>query len=212
MNCEVQRLKDNIRYRILIINGEQYILDMERSFWKIVFPFLFWVLPSTVFKVDDPAIVEQLKEPKREKTGSSVLISLAGIAYLIGILLAPLMEYFNISMTPVASTMLLVLLLILVAVLYLSISHKRKKELYDVVELETLQKDKLWIRPKSIKHIFKVLVVYIWFLGFVLLGSVAYLQTGNIMALIIGTGILFIVSLVSRITVEEGFTTIKFID
>lgn len=67
MNCEVQRLEDNIRYRILIINEEQYVLDMEQSFWKIIFPFLFWMLPSTVYKVEDPFILEQLKKPNKEK-------------------------------------------------------------------------------------------------------------------------------------------------
>lgn len=79
MNCEIQRLAKNIRYRILIINGEQYILDMERSFWKIIFPFLFWLVPSQIFKVEDQAIVEQLKTAKKEKAESSLIISLGAV-------------------------------------------------------------------------------------------------------------------------------------
>src|SRR5690625_163058 len=121
MNCEVQHLEKNIRYRILIINGEQYILDMERSFWKTIFPFFNWILPSTAFKVEDTSIVEQLKEPNKEKIGGS-WVSLAGIGYFLGVLLAPLMGYFEIPMSPLINAMLLVLVLILVAIFYMSMS------------------------------------------------------------------------------------------
>ncbi|MBT2598931.1 MULTISPECIES: DUF443 family protein [Oceanobacillus] len=212
MNCEVQHIDKNIRYRILIINGEHYILDMERSFLSIIFPFLFWMFPSTVFKVEDLNIVEQLKEPKREKVDSSWLTFLGGLAYVLGILLTPLMDYFNIPSSILVNTIMLVFVLILVALLYLSISSNRKRKLNNIVKLEELQKNLLRIRPSSIKQIFKVLVVYTWFLGLSLLGFVAYIQTGNIMVLIIGSGLFFILLLVSRITVEEGHTTVRFKD
>ncbi|WP_419893664.1 DUF443 family protein [Oceanobacillus kimchii] len=211
MNCEVQHIDKNIRYRI-IINGEHYILDMERSFLSIIFPFLFWMFPSTVFKVEDLNIVEQLKEPKREKVDSSWLTFLGGLAYVLGILLTPLMDYFNIPSSILVNTIMLVFVLILVALLYLSISSNRKRKLNNIVKLEELQKNLLRIRPSSIKQIFKVLVVYTWFLGLSLLGFVAYIQTGNIMVLIIGSGLFFILLLVSRITVEEGHTTVRFKD
>lgn len=59
MNCEVQHLAENIRYRILIIYGEQYILDMERFFWEIIFPFLFCTLPSPIFKVENQRVLRK---------------------------------------------------------------------------------------------------------------------------------------------------------
>src|SRR5699024_9940498 len=145
MNCEVQHLEDNIRYRILIIDGEQYILDMERSFWKTIFPFFVWMLPSAVFKVEDSSIVEQLKQPNKEKVGGSWVMSLAGIGYFLGILLAPLMGYFEIPMSPLVNIMLLVLVLILVAIFYMSMSYRRKKKLENVIHLEGLSKRQVWI-------------------------------------------------------------------
>src|SRR5699024_9539162 len=125
MNCEVQHLEKNIRYRILIINGEQYILDMERSFWKTIFPFFNWILPSTAFKVEDSSIVERLKEPNKVKVGGS-WVSLAGIGYFLGVLLAPLMGYFDVPMSPLVNAAILVLALFLVVILYMSMSHRRK--------------------------------------------------------------------------------------
>ncbi|WP_449354449.1 DUF443 family protein [Virgibacillus natechei] len=210
MNCEVQHLTENIRYRILIIDGEHYILDMEQSFWKIIFPFLFWVLPSPVFKVENQSIMEQLKGPKTEKKSGSLLVFLGVIAFLLGNLLTPLMDYFEIQSSPLVNILLVIVALILVALLYFSISHKRKKKLYNDVQLETLQQHVLWIRPRSTKQIFKLLAFLIWFFGFVSLGFAAYILTGNIMVLIIASGLLFALLLANRITVEGGRTKVKF--
>ncbi|WP_077596338.1 DUF443 family protein [Oceanobacillus kimchii] len=212
MNCEVQHLDKNMRYRILIINGEHYILDMERSFWKIIFPFLFWMLPSTVFKVDDPDIVKQLKTEVKEKSAGSLAVSLGGIAYAIGILLAPLMGYFNIISTSLVNIIVLIFVLFMVAFLYFSINRKRKEKLENVIKLETLSKHVLWVLPSSIKHVFKFLVAYIFLLVFELLGFLAYIQTGNVMVLIIASGLLFILLPINRVTVEEGYTTVRFKD
>ncbi|MEW9678045.1 DUF443 family protein [Lentibacillus sp. L22] len=51
MNCEVRDIPKILRYRMLTIDGEVYILDLWGSFWKIIFPFLFWILPNRVYKV-----------------------------------------------------------------------------------------------------------------------------------------------------------------
>ncbi|UUI05221.1 DUF443 domain-containing protein [Oceanobacillus jeddahense] len=128
MNCEVQHVAGNIRYRILIINGEQYILDMERSFWKIIFPFLFWIFPTPVFKVEDHTIVEQLRGIKKEKVNSGQVILLGGIGFVLGQFLTPLMDYFEIKLTSLIYIILLVFALILVSLLYFSINYKRKKK------------------------------------------------------------------------------------
>lgn len=122
------------------------------------------------------------------------------------------MEYFEVPISPLFSVMALVLALILVAFLHFSINHKRKDKLYNVVEIDTLPKNKLWIRPGSTKQVFKVLVIYLWLLAIVLFSLLFYFESKNHMVLIISSGILFMVLLTSRITVEEGQTTVKFKD
>jgi len=62
MKCEVQKAM-NIRFRILKIEGNTYILDMSQSKWNIVFPFLTWILPHTIYKVDGEEISKKLKVP-----------------------------------------------------------------------------------------------------------------------------------------------------
>src|SRR5690625_7485973 len=122
---------------------------MERFFWNTVFAFFNWILPTTVFKVEDSSIVERLKGPNKEKVGGGWVTSLAGIGYFIGILLAPLMGYFEIPMSPLVNTMLLVLALIFVTILYMSMSHRRKKKLETVVDLDELSRRELRILPSS---------------------------------------------------------------
>ena len=187
MNCEVQQLEDNIRYRILIINGEQYILDMERSFWKTIFPFFVWILPNMVFKIEDTSILEQLKEPNKEKIGGRGIMSLAGIGYFLGILLAPLMGYFEIPMSALTNGLLLIFALILVAILYLSMSHRRKKKLGTVVNSDELSRRELWIRPSSKKQVFKLLALFLMFAALNLLFFATYIESRNIMMLLISS-------------------------
>ncbi|MGY0691198.1 DUF443 family protein [Virgibacillus sp. FSP13] len=81
MKCNIQRVAKNPRYRILIIDGEQFILDIWGSFWKIVFPFFFWMLPNSVFKIDDPDIAEKLtkSEVKQSNIGMGVALFVGGI-------------------------------------------------------------------------------------------------------------------------------------
>lgn len=210
MKCEVQRIDNNMRYRILIINGEQYILDMERSFWKIIFPFFVWMLPNKVFKVEDATIAERLKETNKEKVGGTWMTSLVGISYLLGILLAPLMDYFENPISPFVNITLLMISLVLVVLLYLSISLQRKKEMENVIEIDMLPEHELWIRPKSKKQVFTLFAAYVWLLGFDVFIFMGYVVSQNIMLLIIASGLLFLLLLLSRITVEEGHTTVRF--
>jgi uncharacterized membrane protein (TIGR01218 family) len=210
MNCEVQHLDKNIRYRMLIISGEHYILDMERSFWKVIFPFFFWMFPSLVFKVEDQNVIEQLKGPKIGNADKSDVVSLGGLAYGMGIFLAPLIYFFETSISLLVSMMLLVLAIILAVLLDLSISQKGKRKLEKVVKPEVLSKHILWIRPMSIKQIFTLLAAYIFILGFSALFFAAYIESRNVMLLLLGSFFLFIFLSTSRITVEEGHTTVKF--
>jgi len=212
MNCEVQQLEDNIRYRVLIINGEQYILDMERSFWRTIFPFFVWILPSTVFKIEDSSIVEQLKEPNKEKVGGGWVMSLASIGYFLGILLAPLMGYFEIPMSALTNALLLVFAIILVALLYLSMSYRRKRKLETVVNLDELSRHELWIRPSSKKQVFKLLALFLMFAALNVLSIATYIESRNIMMLLISSLFFFFYLLSSRVTVEEGHTTVRFKD
>ncbi|MFD1414136.1 DUF443 family protein [Oceanobacillus jeddahense] len=131
---------------------------------------------------------------------------------MLGQFLTPLVDYFEVQSSFFINSIFSVVALILVTLLYLSISHKRKKNLNDIIGCNSLQQSIIRIRPKSTKHIFKAIAVYIWGLGLVLSGFVMYIDSGNILILIIGSGFYFALFAIHRITVEEGYTTVRFID
>lgn len=209
MKSEIRHLANNERYRILVIDRETYIIDMEHSFWKIIFPFFFWLLPNLVFKMDDEELVEQLQTEKMERKGISGMSSVAGISYAAGISLAPLMDYFNVPMSPLVHIALMLFAIILVSLWYYILSRNRKQRLYDAFELEKMPKKELWIRSSSIKHFLNVLFSYIFLLVFDIFCFLVYLQSKNVMMLIIASGFLLGFLLVNRKTIREGNATVK---
>jgi uncharacterized membrane protein (TIGR01218 family) len=98
MNCKVHGVYKNLRYRILVIDDQTYILDLGSSIWKILFPFFYWLFPNPVFKVENQEIVKKLKSPEvhRTKTGGIGLLG-GGIAVVIANLMRPLTDNFDIQ-------------------------------------------------------------------------------------------------------------------
>src|SRR5690625_7614209 len=95
------------------------------------------------------------------------------------------MDYFNIPMSPLVNIALLIFALIMVGLLYFNFSHNRKKKLYDVVELEALPRNKLRNRPSSIKQVIGVLFSYMFLLAICVFFFLGYIETRNIMLLLI---------------------------
>ncbi|GGK09157.1 hypothetical protein GCM10007063_34520 [Lentibacillus kapialis] len=211
MNCKVQGVFKNLRYRILAIDGEVYILDMGCSFWKMIFPFFFWMSPNPVFRVEDPNIVEKLKSPERSqtKTGHSSILG-AGIGVFITTLLKPLANYFALPDTPLINTMILVMVVIFAFVLFVSLYNMFKKKLHRIVNLEELVTDKLWIRANSIKHFFQFVIYYLFFLGLTLLFCYLSIVDPDVVTQIFTAGVLFFLLIISPGAVTMGTTTVKF--
>lgn len=209
MKSEVRHLANNERYRILVIDGETYIMDIESSFWKIIFPFLFWLVPNSVFKVDDQELVEQLQTEKVERKGISGMSSVAGVSYAGGISLAPLMDYFSVPMSPLFNIALMLFAITLMSLWYYILICNRRKKMYDVVELEKMSKKELWILPSSMKHFLYVLFAYLFLLGLDLFMFLTYVKSGNMMILIIASGFLLLFLITNRKTIREGIATVK---
>src|SRR5690625_7219732 len=83
INGKVHAVYKILRYRVLSVGEERYILDMGGwSFWKLLFPFAYWIFPNTVYKIDDHELVEQITSPEVKSDSSSVdilLVSGTGI-------------------------------------------------------------------------------------------------------------------------------------
>src|SRR5690625_6742839 len=83
MDVSVEFLEKNRQYRVVHMDCEYYILDVESSIWPIFIPILFWLMPQKIYKVDVET-VEKLKTPvKQSNNMSSILLIGIGVSAVL---------------------------------------------------------------------------------------------------------------------------------
>src|SRR5690625_483379 len=214
MKCTVRRTTKNLRYRILTIRGEKYILDMGgASLWKMLFPFFYWLLPNLVYKVEDPEIAEELTAPTvKQKAGSSQYGWIAAASIVLGNMLGPLLNYFDVDIPVYLNIIIVTVIFIFVFLLIFFLSRMFLKKLNQVINLKELPKGQLWILPVPFKFVFFVTFMYAVGLGFAVMGTAAYIADGNWFILLTTTVSLFVALVMpSLTTIIEGNTRVKFL-
>src|SRR5690625_2418947 len=90
-----------LRYKVLTINQDNYIIDSDKPLWILLFSFFYWLIPHTVYKIEDEEALQQIKSPKAKQSKHSYgsIFVAGGISVVAANLLTPLMYYFNIPMT-----------------------------------------------------------------------------------------------------------------
>ncbi|GAB3799596.1 DUF443 family protein [Virgibacillus kimchii] len=213
MNCKVNGVKKNLRYRILTINDQTYILDMGRSFWKTLFPLSYWIFPNTAYKVNDHEIIKKMKSPEVEQNktgGDSVLAGF--LAVVLANLIGPVAGYFDVPSTPLVNSIILLLVILLILFAFFYINNRSKKSLFSIVNLKQFPMKRLWIRPQSYKNFFFILFFYLLLLGSIILLWGGFIQLANAMILFTGMILMIITLLISALTVPVGQTSVKFKD
>ncbi|APC49406.1 hypothetical protein BME96_14925 [Virgibacillus halodenitrificans] len=213
VNCEVEFVNKNMRYNLLTINGETYIFDKDRSFWVFFFPFAIWLTSHYVFRIDDKRKIDQLKNPKdsQSKTGLFSFLGV-GVSILLANLLRPLMDYFNIQITPLFTYSILLFAFFIIISIRKYLSKINKKSLCNIIEIENIKMEKIRIRPKSIKHFLKFIFGYLFILAFNILSVALFIEFGNIMVLLFFMIFALVLFIFNIATVVPGRTKIKFVN
>lgn len=144
MDCKVNGMKRNLRFRLLSIEDQIYILDMGGSLWKIVFAPFYWILPNTIYEVDDKNILEKLKSPEIEpsKTGVNNIVA-ATIAILLANLLKPLGDYLNLSSNYITNIIMVAITVLIVFSIFIYVNRISKNKLYHLIDLRLYKKKRL---------------------------------------------------------------------
>ncbi|WP_374067867.1 DUF443 family protein [Paraliobacillus sp. JSM ZJ581] len=202
----------NTRFRVLKVEGgNTYTIDMSQSVWKIMFPFLTWILPNTVYQVDEEVLDEKIGSVQNDTKNNKVSILLTGgIGITIANLLRPLTEFFYFESTIVINSIIAITMLILVATMRFYLSHRNKKDFYKKIGPYLVSRKSIWIRPQSFKHFMKSLLIYFLLLISFLIMFVLFITDSNMMLLISATVFLLGLSIVNGLTVNDGSTTVKF--
>jgi len=203
----------NPRYRMLTIREEKYIMDMGGwSFWKMLFPFFYWILPNTAYQVKDHDLIKKITVPEAppQKTGMNGLLA-GGLGVVLANLLQPLVNLFDVEGTTFVNAIIVGAVFIITLSVFFYININSNKKLAHTIDLHQYKKHRLWIRPQSPKHIFHIIITYLSFTiltifalgGFILIAA-------NVVILLIGMMFLSFLLLFSILTVRDGNTTVRF--
>lgn len=168
MKCNVQGIYKNLRYRVLATESDYYIVDMGHSYLKFLFPFLFWMLSTPAYRLNDPAILDEFKNPNVQqqpdsKTGARGYAGWgASVGFLIAASLKPLGDYllFPDNLLINAITLSILVLSVLAFIVY--INNRVRNNMYQIVNLRELTKKEIFIKPKSFKHILQAAGTYLF--------------------------------------------------
>ena len=213
MKVHVENVFKNMRYKLFSIDGVYYILEIRPSFWKSLFPFLYWFFPFPVYKVEDEETVERIKTPESwSMNKSSVAISAGGFAVLGAYYLRYLTESATFQFPVYLKFVIITLAMLSVIVLRLYVNRIKRKSLSNKVNLNQLRKREVNVKPQSFKQVIQMIISYVFFLFFVVIFYYSYIIDNNLLILLVASASLFVLTIISNISVKEGWTTIKFIN
>lgn len=211
MKCTVNRMDKNLRYRILTIKGNKYIMDMGgESIWKLLFPIFYWLLPNRVYKLETQVMAERLTAPTvEEKTGTSQIIWPL-LASILATSLSPLANYFEITLSTSVNILIVSTIVVLMFILIGLLSRKFKEKVYQNVDLSQLTKGWLWVFPVPLRAALISAFLYVGCMGLGVLAMISYIEDGNWLILLFSIPLLFVgMVLPGLLTVVEGKTLIK---
>ena len=212
MDCNVEGAYMNLRYRILNIGKERYILEMGgSSFWRIFFPLLYWLIPVNVYKINDDELIEEIVSPYIKQKSVGLQGVLGGVVALgLGNLLYPLVEYLDLKITPLTSSIIIVVIFLLAVAFFFYSNILCGRKLRQDIDLGQYPKEKLWIRPQTKGYFVFILYFYLLLIGLTVLFLGGSIQMPNGFMFFAGSLVLFLALGVSIVTIKVGDTTVRF--
>lgn len=184
MTGEVNFLKTNVRYRIIHIADDYYLLDMERSIWLMFMPVLLWLMPQKMYKVDAD-IAKELSVPTSYTSESKGIVWLgAGGAAVLTPLVQPLLDQ-TIGSTIIVNLLLLIIVTTIFISLKLYIRKTLRNKVSRTVDIDRLENKTIRIWPKYFMQYINPFI-FILFIGFWVVAMFPlFLKTSNLIPLIV---------------------------
>lgn len=212
MKCNVEEFHMNVRYRVLNINNERYILDMGgSSLWRLIFPFFYWMFPLRAYHVDQDEVIDKLTFPHKEQGGTAVYALFGGvISLMLGNLIYPIVENMNVEITSMTSALIISVIFILILAFYVYANRLLGRKLHRHINVEKLPKKKIWVRPKSKTFIIQLLLFYLFALAMCVGFIAGAIELPNGFMFFASSIALLLTLTVGFATVRSGETTVQF--
>ncbi|MEJ8778600.1 DUF443 family protein [Pseudogracilibacillus sp. ICA-222130] len=213
MKVEIHNVFKNMRYNYFEVDGVYYILETQPSIWKYLFPFLYWLFPFPVYKVEDEKVIERISIPESSSVNkSSLMWSIGGIVVVIPTLLRGKIDNLILSMPLTVKIITFVITIGIVVLIRLYVTRAKQRDLQNKVDITKLEKLYIEVKPQSFKHVFQMIFSYAFLMFLMALFYVTYFLMENIFLLLMANILLFGLTFSSNIVVKEGLTTVKFIN
>ncbi|NJH98645.1 DUF443 family protein [Staphylococcus agnetis] len=148
----IDDVKHNVRYKLLHVNNEYYLIDLQKNILSYVFPMINW-FPKSCYKIDSEAYEKLLNKGVYKKSNTSMIM---GCIVLFSVLLRPLLNYVYAPISVfVGISMVLVALTITII---LQLFFRKKTEIFKSNFPSTC---KLTIIPK-LKHLICLVIFYLY--------------------------------------------------
>ena len=210
---EVERPNKNIRYKLVKINDEYYVLDQDRPIWLILFPFIYWFKSHLVYQINESAY-KRLKHANEEKGGKwKMILPVAFISPFLGRLLASITERYDYLIPSVLSIILVVIFIVITLGVRIYVHQACYKKTDKMTGgLEQLPKRKVKIRPKKISNYLVASLGYLLFLCFAFMGMDMTMTYNNPIISIVLITSLFMFLIVNTIFINIGYAKIRYLD
>jgi uncharacterized membrane protein (TIGR01218 family) len=208
---EIRRLKGNLRYRVLIINEEYYLIDIGASPWKAVTPILFWIFSNQGYKIDKDTALELITSQKASpgKSAKYGLIG-GGLSITFSSFLTPLVNRLHIDSTFNLNIIITILLIGLISFIFVLILKKLKRSLEKSINYNKLPQKQIRIYRPKFPHIIRIAFAHLFSLAFSVISFIAFIQKSNLYILSVGLGMLLLFFFLSGIALDHGKYKIKF--
>lgn len=209
MSSEVNIILKNLRYNLIKVDNEYYIIDKDQPFLiNFLLPFLYWIFPKRVRKISTDTAKQIQTVSNKEVPTSKVSYIGVGISVILANLIGPLLDYLDVDITPFIAYSILFLITLLLVLFRVIVSKKFKQSLFQQLHLSPNQVDEtLWVTPRRVKNIASLLFFTIFIWAFVVGGLV--LLYGNLFMLFVFTLALFILLFLNILCVTPGKDTMK---
>src|SRR5699024_8886884 len=213
MKVEIHNVFKNMRYNYFEVDGVYYILETQPSIWKYLFPFLYWLFPFPVYKVEDEKVIERISIPESSSVNkSSLMWSIGGIVVVIPTLLRGKIVNLILSMLLTFIIITFIITIGIVVLISIYVTRAKQRDLQNKVDITKLEKLYIEVKPQSFKHVFQMIFSYAFLMFLMALFYVTYFLMENIFLLLMANILLFGLTFSSNIVVKEGLTTVKFIN
>jgi uncharacterized membrane protein (TIGR01218 family) len=208
---EIRRLKGNLRYRVLNINEDYYLIDTGFSPWKAICPLLFLLFSNPCYKINKETALQLLTNEKAQtrKFAQYSLIP-GGIAITFSGFLTSITDRMHIYSTIPLNIIITLISTVLMILTFGFILKKLKQNVENTVEYTKLPEQDIKIYRPKFSHITKISFFSLFFITVSVCALIIFIQYNYLFALLIGLIMLLLFLFLGGIALDHGKYKVKF--